>query len=386
MNFIYLSPHYPPNFKAFCKNLSYLGVKVLGIADTSYEELGEDLQHTLTEYYKVSNLEDYDQVYRAVAYFIHKYGRINGIASMNEYWLETEAKLRTDFNIEGIKINEIETMRKKSLMKQKFIENGIPAARGKVVNNIAEAEELTKELGYPIVAKPNKGVGASNTYKITNHEDWENFFRTKTNEEYIAEEFIEGTICTYDGLVDGNGQVVFDISHIYQNVMDLVNYKKNVSIYSIGMIPEDLKEIGQKIIKAYNLKKMIFHFEFFRTEDGRLVALEVNMRAPGGSMIDMFNYAADVDMFREWANIIADRPFEEDRTLKYCCAFAGRRTKERTYAHSNEEIFRKYGNIIMFAEKIKGSLADGMGDYVYVARSKNIGLLKEFTDFVQWEA
>ena len=65
MNFVYLSPHYPPNFKAFCKNLSYLGVRVLGIADTPYEEIGEDLQNTLTEYYKVSNLEDYDQVYRA---------------------------------------------------------------------------------------------------------------------------------------------------------------------------------------------------------------------------------------------------------------------------------------------------------------------------------
>ena len=385
MNFIYLSPHYPPNFKAFCKNLNYLGVRVLGIADTPYEEIGEDLQNTLTEYYKVSNLEDYDQVYRAVAYFIHKYGRIDGVASMNEYWLETEARLRTDFNIEGIKINEIEAMRKKSLMKQKFIENGIPVARGKVVNNIAEAEELIKELGYPIVAKPNKGVGASNTYKIKNHEDLEDFFRTKTNEEYIAEEFIEGTICTYDGLVDGNGEVVFDISHIYQSVMDLVNYKKNVSIYSIGMIPDDLKEIGQKIIKTYNLKKMIFHFEFFRTEDGRLIALEVNMRAPGGSMIDMFNYAADVDMFREWANIIANRPFEEDRTLKYCCAFAGRRTKEKKYAYSNEEIFKKYGHILMFADRILGSFADGMGDYVYVARSKNIGLLREFIDFVQWE-
>ena len=39
----------------------------------------------------------------------------------------------------------------------------------------------------------------------------------------------------------------------------------------------------------------------------------------------------------------------------------------------------------MFADRILGSFADGMGDYVYVARSKNIGLLREFIDFVQWE-
>lgn len=33
-------------------------------------------------------MKDYDQVYRAVAYFAHKYGRIDQIESHNEYWLE----------------------------------------------------------------------------------------------------------------------------------------------------------------------------------------------------------------------------------------------------------------------------------------------------------
>ena len=53
----------------------------------------------LTNCFRVNNLEDYDQVYRAVAFFAFKYGKIDWIESMNEYWLEQDARLRTDFNV-----------------------------------------------------------------------------------------------------------------------------------------------------------------------------------------------------------------------------------------------------------------------------------------------
>jgi len=41
----------------------------------------------------VGDMEDYDQLHRAVAYFTHKYGRIHFIESLNEHWLESEARL-----------------------------------------------------------------------------------------------------------------------------------------------------------------------------------------------------------------------------------------------------------------------------------------------------
>ena len=98
MNFIYISPNFPENHWLFCRRLRDNGVNVLGIGDCPYDNLTYELRGSLNEYYKVSSLENYDEVYRAVAFFIHKYGRIDYLESNNEYWLEQDAKLRQDFH------------------------------------------------------------------------------------------------------------------------------------------------------------------------------------------------------------------------------------------------------------------------------------------------
>ena len=44
----------------------------------------------------VDDMEDYGQMFRAVAFFSFKYGKIDWLESNNEYWLEQDARLRTD--------------------------------------------------------------------------------------------------------------------------------------------------------------------------------------------------------------------------------------------------------------------------------------------------
>ena len=98
-NFIFISPNFPTNYWQFCRELKNNGMNVLGIGDQPYDELKPELKDSLNEYYKVNSLENYDEVYRAVAFFTFKYGRIDWLESNNEYWLERDAALRTDFHI-----------------------------------------------------------------------------------------------------------------------------------------------------------------------------------------------------------------------------------------------------------------------------------------------
>ena len=49
MNFVSLSPHFPPNYYPFCARLKGLGVNVLGLADAPYETLRPELREALTE-------------------------------------------------------------------------------------------------------------------------------------------------------------------------------------------------------------------------------------------------------------------------------------------------------------------------------------------------
>lgn len=130
MNFIFISPNFPHTYWEFCNRLKQNGVTVLGIADVPYESLCPELRDALTEYYRVDNLEDYDKVYRAVAYFAFRYGRIDWIESNNEYWLEQDARLRTDFHVTtGIDADHVARIKEKALMNECYAAAHIPTAR-----------------------------------------------------------------------------------------------------------------------------------------------------------------------------------------------------------------------------------------------------------------
>ena len=162
MNFIFISPHFPHTYWEFCNRLKQNVVHVLGIADAPYDSLTPQLKESLTEYYKVDNLEDYEEVYKAVAFFAFKYGRIDWIESNNEYWLEADAHLRTDFNVvSGIKTDGIKAIKEKSEMKKYYAKGGIPTARQiKASEGLRKTIKFATESGYPLIAKPDVGVGA----------------------------------------------------------------------------------------------------------------------------------------------------------------------------------------------------------------------------------
>jgi hypothetical protein len=384
MNFIYLSPHFPPNYYQFCVHLHQLGVNVLGLADEPYDLLRPDLKNVLTEYYRLNDMHNYDEMLRALGYFTHRYGRIDRIDSLNEYWLEREAQLRTDFNIPGIKNDAIARIKRKSLMKQTFVKAGVPVARGRVVSNLAEARRLIKETGYPVVAKPDIGVGAAKTYKIHSESELESFFAEKPLVDYIMEEFIAGKICSFDGLTDREGNLVFFTAHEYsQGVMETVNADDLIYYYSLREIPEDLEELGRRTLKAFDVRERFFHFEFFRlngTQD--LVALEVNIRPPGGMTTDMFNYANDLDIYREWAQIIVHNKFTASYSRPYHCGYIGRKFN-RIYVHSHETILDQYAPMIVHHEEVSGVFSSALGDYGYLVRSPELTDIIEMAEFVQ---
>jgi biotin carboxylase len=382
MNFVYLSPHFPPNYYLFCVNLQLLGVTVLGMADEPYEHLHTELKAALKEYYRVNDMHNYDELLRALGYFTYRYGKIDHIDSLNEYWLETEARLRTDFNIPGLQVGDMPRIKRKSVMKQVFTKADIPTALGRVVKNLPDAKRLIQDIGYPVVAKPDIGVGAAKTYKIHNEVELEQFFAQKPVVDYIVEEYIDGIICTFDGITDRSGNPVFYTSHQYsQGIMETVNSDSHIYYYSLRDIPFDLEDAGRRVLKAFDVRERFFHFEFFRNPEGKIVALEVNMRPPGGMTTDMFNYACDIDIYKEWANIIVHDKFTSEYTRKYHCCYIGRKFN-RSYIHTNEEITAAFGDKIMHQEAISGIFSAALGDYGYLIRSPDLAEIHSIAKYI----
>ena len=153
MNFVFISPNFPEAYRWFCIRLKENGVNVLGVGDAPYDSLHPQLRDALTEYYRVDSLENYDQMIRALGYFTGRYGKMDWVESNNEYWLELDAALRTDFNITtGLKSHEIGKYKRKSQMKQYYRQAGIPVARWLCVTPETTPEQalaFAREVGYP---------------------------------------------------------------------------------------------------------------------------------------------------------------------------------------------------------------------------------------------
>lgn len=393
INFIFISPHFPHTYWEFCLRLKQNGVRVLGIADAPYEELSDELKGALTEYYRVDTLEDYDQVYRAVAYLAFRYGRIDWLESNNEYWLEQDARLRMDFNIRtGINTDHILSIKEKSEMKKHYAAGHIPTARQiRAGEGLEAARAFAAQTGYPLIGKPDVGVGASGTYKLHDDAELAAFFaRTPRVETYVIEEFITGEICSYDAVIDGRGEPLFESMTVWPpSIMDIVNKRLDLAYYVDKSMPDSLKELGRRTVKAFGVSNRFVHLEFFRLDrkrealgdEGDFVALEVNMRPAGGYTPDMINYAHSTDVYKIWADMVA---FGENRTAQgepFYCAFASRRDIYR-YVHTHEEVVARYSDAMVMCERMPELFAAAMGQQMYTVKLRSLEEVQEFTNFV----
>ena len=376
-NFIFISPNFPTNYWMFCRELKKNGLNVLGIGDQPYDELDYNVKENLNEYYKVSTLENYEEVYRAVAFLIFKYGRIDWLESNNEYWLERDARLRTEFHItSGFQESDIPRIKFKSKMKDYYKKAGIPTARFHMVDTEEKCLAFAKEVGYPVVAKPDNGVGASHTFKITSDEEMKTFFEDKWPDTvYIMEEYIWGEVNSYDAIIDSNGKPMFETGNVSPvSIMDIVNEQQSSLFYILKKLPSDTRKAGRATVKAFGVKSRFIHFEFFRLQRdqeglgkaGDLVALEVNMRPSGGFTPDMINFAHSTDVYKIWADMIAFDETTMPAGASAYCAFVGRRDG-KDYVLDDAALSGKYSKQICMEDRMPGALSGAMGNRMYIA-------------------
>ena len=397
MNFIFVSPHFPKTYWNFCDRLHRNGVNVLGIGDAPFEEIPSELRHCLTEYYRVGDLGNYDEMVRAVGYFTFHYGKIDWLESNNEYWLEMDAQLRTDFNITtGAQNDFIARIKFKSRMKEGYRAAGVPVARHHMVSTLDAARDFIREVGYPVIVKPDNGCGAEATYKLRDETDLRAFYAEPPSVPYIMEEYISGTIVSFYGVADSHCVPLFYTSNVFPTpLLDIVSRQGDLAYWTQKKVPAKLKDVGFRTIKAFGAKSRFFHCEFFRLDadkpglgkKGDYVALEVNMRPAGGYTPDMINYANSVDCYQIWADMVC---YDEVRNLdlngpKYFCVYASRRDCH-TYRHSHEAILARYGTRMKMCDVLPPALRLDMGDRMYTVNLRTEAERDAFIRFVQERA
>ncbi len=383
MNYLLVSPNFPISQEFFAKGLKEKGINVLGVGSESYDALSQTLKDNLVEYFRVNDLEDYEEVFRAVAFLTYKHGKIDRIESNNEYWLELDARLREDFNVYGVKPKQLELTKYKSKMKTMFKEAGARVAKGYAANNKEELNGILKKLELPLIAKPDNGVGSANTYKLLTQRDVEEFIN-EWNEKvsYFFEEFVEnGVLCTYDGLINQHGDIVFETSFIYtQPTLDLVNNGLDYANIIEPNIDPKLKELGQRIVYKFGMRERFFHIEFFRLPDGEYIALEYNNRIAGGTCIDLYNYSYNISLYEIYADVVLDKKIKDIVTNKYTLSLSKRNRYQ--YKNSLEDIKAKYSYSIRMITTVPEVFSAAMGNTIIIISVENKEQITEVMNYV----
>ena len=375
-NFIFISPNFPASYWKFCAELKRNGMRVLGIGDAPYGELKQELRDSLHEYYKVSSLENYDEVFKAVAFFSYKYGKIDWLESNNEYWLMRDAALRTEFHITtGFMNEDMERIKLKSAMKSYYEKAGLPTARYHLVDGYDDAAEFAHLVGYPVVVKPDNGVGANNTYRLCNDGDLRFFIDHMDDNVYIMEEFVNGHVETYDAIIDAEGQPIFESGNVTpHSLMDIVNNNEESLYYIVKDLAPDIRDAGLRTVEAFGVRSRFVHLEFFVLDadqeglgkKGDVIGLEVNMRPAGGFTPDMYDYAYETDVYKIWADMITfNRSTMPTDRPRHFCAFVGRRDGKR-YTLDHNAVMNKYGHCMKMQGRIPDALSGAMANQMFV--------------------
>lgn len=387
MNFVCISPNYPENYWMFCRGLKKYGATVLAIVDTSYGQLNPNLRNYVDEVYVVSSFHNYDEMIRAVGYYTYRYGKIDWIESNNEAWLSLDARLRDDFNIHtGFSYSEVNDLQSKSKMKKYYEMANVPTAPYILPQNVDEALDFAHRVGYPIVLKPDHGVGASHTYQINQDEDLRQYYQITHTQPMILEKYIQGEIFTLDGICDEHSNIRFLSKLKYVgNCMESIQNQDSIGSYYDFDLSEEDYDIANRVVKAFGLKNRFFHGEYFRlSEDiegvgkkGLVLGLEMNFRPPGGFAPDLLNYSYDIDVYDLWAEILLTQQASYSKLRRFSAGFVGRRNTI-SYKYANEEIAEMFKDELLGIDSLPPAFARAMGDTVIKARFTNKERRAEF--------
>ena len=391
MNFVFVSPNFPRIYSHFVKSLHDRGVTVLGIGDEPFHQLNAELKANLTEYCCVTDLGNLQWMKDTIAYLRNKYGTLDYIESNNEFWLNSDAELREFIDCpNGFRPAEMEKIKRKSQMKRYFEEAGVKVARYILSSTFEASLAFAKEVGYPLFAKPDDGVGAASTFKIRNEEELLAFHNAIGNHSYIIEEYVEGYITSFDGICDDDSNVVLAFNETFPTpIAEVVNKNTDLYYYAKSTMEPSFYEMGCRVVKSFGIRKRCFHIEFFvMTSDksglgkaGDLVAIEVNMRSPGGITPELLCMSLGGSYYDVYADTIVYGSSDISKYVNRRIAISVNRKREFQYVHSHDEIYQRWGSNIQEYGHYSEDFRAAMGDEYYLGRFETLEEAMAFEAF-----
>lgn len=241
---------------------------------------------------------------------IAQHGPAKGFIALYEHSTLPAAMCREKFSVPGTSIATATLCRDKVKMKQSLMGSGIRYPLFRPVNSqttLAEIKEFTRQISGKMVLKPRAQAGSEGIFIFENESDlFQHISEPGLQDRYQLEEFIEGQLCLFDGIVRDKKLMFFSVSKYTTNCYEYIHQRTPIATITTDdvQLSRTASQFTSAILERVGLENGTFNCEAFLLPNNEWVFLEIANRFGGAGVAPLMKQMYGVDLIKEC--ILAD--------------------------------------------------------------------------------
>lgn len=328
---VFIAPRFLENTNRYVRAFAGLdGARLSVVSEDPETSIPADLRPHIVGHYRVGDSLDAAQLTAAVRAIGKGVGRVDRLTGGLEQLQAPMADVRAALGIEGILPDVARAFRDKDRMKTILRGAGVPVARSTLARSKREVRAFVRDVGLPVIVKPQAGLGARATYRVEGDAD---LAALDVQGPVQVEEFVRAREHTCETVTVRGETVWRSGTRYFPSPLEVL--ETPWVQYCVLLPREDDDPTWTRFhpINADALRALfgeragtaagtaLTHMEWFLRDDGSMLVNEVGARPPGAQIMPLMSLAHEVDMFSRWAELIAFDRFAPP-TRKWACGAA----------------------------------------------------------------
>jgi len=289
------------------------------------EAIPAPLRPRVAGHYRVGDALDGAQLTQAVRALASSIGRVDRLAGMLEQLQLPLAEVRDALGIEGMGVAVARNFRDKDRMKEVLRAHGVPVARSALVRSPAEIRAFIDRVGFPVIVKPQAGLGTRATHRVEDERDLAALSPPTPAQPLQVEEFVRAREHTCETVTIRGEPVWRSGTRYFPSPLEVL---ETAWIQYCVLLPREDDDPTWTRFHPINAAALaalfgdaartaagtaLTHMEWFLREDGTCLVNEVGARPPGVQIMPLMSLAHDTDLFADWARLVAFDAFTPKR-------------------------------------------------------------------------
>lgn len=315
---VFIAPRFLGNTNRYVKAFAELDAVTLSvISGDPAERIPPSLRPRIAGHYRVDDCMDTAQLTHAVRAISRSIGPIDRLAGMLEELQLPMAEVRDALGLEGLSAKTARAFRDKDRMKEVLRARDVPVARSALARSRGDLDAFVAAVGYPVIVKPQAGLGARATYRIETAADLAALAPPTPIAPLQVEEFVGAREHTCETVTIRGVPVWRSGTRYFPSPLEVL---ETPWVQYAVLLPREADDPTWTQFHPINADALaalfgdqattaagtaLTHMEWFLRDDGSCLVNEVGVRPPGVQIMPMMGITHGTDLVADWARLVA---------------------------------------------------------------------------------